>query len=91
MKVVYTEAALGDLEHIVDWLSANYPAIAPAVAQRIRRIVAHIALWPQAARRSAKRTGVHVVPLGRYPYKIFHRVTEDAVEILHIHHAAQQP
>jgi plasmid stabilization system protein ParE len=28
---------------------------------------------------------------GRYPYKIFYRVTDDRVEILHIHHAAQQP
>jgi hypothetical protein len=32
-----------------------------------------------------------VVPLGRYPYKIFYRVTNDTVEILHIHHAARRP
>jgi plasmid stabilization system protein ParE len=31
------------------------------------------------------------VPLGRYPYKIFYRVTEESVEILHVHHAARQP
>ena len=29
-----------------------------------------------------------VVPLVRYPYKMFYRVTPDAVEILYIHHAA---
>jgi toxin ParE1/3/4 len=91
MKVVYTKAALSDLEHIGHWLSTNYPAVAPAVAQRVRRVAAHLALWPEAAQRSTKRTGVRVIPLGRYPYKIFYRVTEDAVEILHIHHAAQQP
>jgi hypothetical protein len=34
---------------------------------------------------------VRVVPLGRYPYKIFYRVTKDAVEILHVHHAAREP
>jgi toxin ParE1/3/4 len=31
------------------------------------------------------------VPLGRYPYKIFYRVADDTVQILHIHHAAQPP
>ncbi len=42
-------------------------------------------------RASAHRPGVRVVPLGRYPYKIFYRVSGDAVEILHIHHAAREP
>ena len=91
MKVVYTEDALNDLDEIASWLIVNYPAIAPAVERRIRNVVAHIGRWPQSARRTATRPGVRVVPLGRYPYRIFYRVTDDAVEILHIHHAARQP
>ncbi len=31
------------------------------------------------------------MPLGHYPYKIFYRASADAVEILHIHHAARRP
>ena len=91
MKVVYTEEALKDLDAIADWLIAHYPTVAPAVERRIRSVVAHIAHWPESSRRSAKRPGVRAVPLGRYPYKIFYRVTDDTVEILHIHHAARQP
>jgi plasmid stabilization system protein ParE len=91
MKVVYTEEALKDLDAIADWLVVHYPAVAPAVERRIRNIVAHIARWPESSRRSAKRPGVRVVPLGRYPYKIFYRVTDDTVEILHVHHAARRP
>ena len=91
MKVLYTEAALSDLDRIVDWLSAYYPAIAPAVERRIRDVIAQIARWPESARRSARRAEVRVASIGRYPYKIFYRVTDDAVVILHIHHAAQQP
>jgi toxin ParE1/3/4 len=91
MKVVYTEEALEDLDAIADWLIAHYPTVAPAVERRIRSVVAHIAHWPESSRRSAKRPGVRAVPLGRYPYKIFYRVTDDTVEILHIHHAARQP
>jgi toxin ParE1/3/4 len=91
MKVVYTEEALQDLDAIADWLIAHYPTVAPAVERRIRSVVAHIARWPESSRRSAKRPGVRAVPLGRYPYKIFYRVNDDTVEILHIHHAARQP
>jgi plasmid stabilization system protein ParE len=91
MKVVYTEEALEDLDAIADWLIAHYPTVAPAVERRIRSVVEHIARWPESSRRSAKRPGVRAVPLGRYPYKIFYRVTDDTVEILHIHHAARQP
>jgi toxin ParE1/3/4 len=42
------------------------------------------------AHRAAGREGVRVVSLGHYPYKIFYRVTLDAVEILHIRHAARR-
>ncbi len=90
MKVVFTAAALQDLDEIADWLAAHYPTIAAAVERRVRMVVARIGRWPESARRSAKRPGVRVVPIGRYPYRIFYRITADTVEILHIHHAARQ-
>jgi toxin ParE1/3/4 len=91
MRVVYTDEALNDLAAIADWLTVRYPTVAPAVERRIRGVVAHIARWAASARSTSNRAGVRVVPLGRYPYKIFYRVTSDTVEILHIHHAARQP
>jgi toxin ParE1/3/4 len=91
MKVVYTDEALRDLDAIADWLIAHYPAVAPIVERRIRVVVAQIARWPESSRRSAGRSDVRVVSLGRYPYKIFYRITDDRIEILHIHHAARRP
>ncbi len=90
MKIVFTATAIHDLDEISNWLMRNYPSSAPAVERRIRAVVARISRWPQSARRSAKRPGVRVVPLGRYPYKIFYRVTPQAIEILHIHHTARR-
>ncbi len=69
----------------------HYPAVAPHVERRIRDVAARIGRWPESAPRSAEREGVRVMPVGRYFYRIFYRVTHDAVEILHIHHAARQP
>ena len=91
MKVVFTAAALRDLDQIAEWLTAHYPSIAPSVERRIRQIMAHLSRWPEGARRSAKRPSVRVIPVGKYPYKIFYRVTDEAVEILHVHHAAREP
>ena len=91
MKVVYTAAARQDLADIGNWLALHYPALAPAVERRIRIVVARIARWPESARLSAGHAGVRTVPVGQYPYRIFYRIADDAVEILHIHHAARQP
>ena len=63
----------------------------PSVEQRLKIVVGHLARWPESMRTSAHRPDVRVAPLGRYPYKIFYRVRADAVEILHIHHAAREP
>lgn len=91
MKVVYTDAALRDLDDITIWLTAHYHGLGAAVERRLRIVVAHIARWPDSMRPSAHRSGVRVALLGRFPYKIFYRVSGEAVEILHIHHAAREP
>ncbi len=90
MKVVYTTAALRDLIEISDWLIAHYPTIAPLVERRIRAAVDQISRWPESARRSAARADVRVALVGRYPYKIFYRLADETIEILHIHHAARR-
>jgi toxin ParE1/3/4 len=91
MKVVYTPAALHDVAAIADWLAVHYPAIAPLVERRIRAAVDQISRWPESARRSAARPNVRVALVGRYPYKIFYRLTDETIEILHVHHAAREP
>jgi toxin ParE1/3/4 len=90
MKVVYTDDALQDIDDILNWLAVNYPSVAPVVSQRIEATIARIAKWPQSARAVPVRSGIRAVPLGRYPYVVFYRITADVVEILHVHHAARQ-
>jgi plasmid stabilization system protein ParE len=91
MKVVWTDEALRDLEEITAYLLVHYPSVAPALEQRIRAVVARIGRWPESARRSAYRSGVRMVPLGRYPYNVFYRIADDRLEILHVHHSARRP
>jgi toxin ParE1/3/4 len=47
--------------------------------------------WPQSAEAVVQRPMVRAVPFIRYPYRLFYQVTGEAVEVLHIHHAARSP
>ena len=90
MRIVFTEEALRDLDAILDFIAAHYPAIASSFQQRLRTVLQRIGKWPKSAEEVEQRPGVRMVPLIRYPYKIFYQTTNDTVEILHVHHTSRQ-
>lgn len=72
--------------------AARYgPEVAETVGERLRYLVDQIGHEPESAPRIEGRPGVHVIPLIKYPYKIFYRITENAVRILHIRHTSGRP
>jgi len=89
MNVVFTAAAIDDLENIAAALANDYPEVAPIVQRRFDLVLARIARWPESARKVVGLPEVRVAPLVRFPYNIFYRVT-DRVEILHISHASRR-
>jgi toxin ParE1/3/4 len=91
MKLVYTQEALADLDAILEFISSHYPGVYAAFERRIRAVEARIGAWPESAPEVADRPGIRVVPLIRYPYKVFYRIENDVVEIIYVHHAARRP
>lgn len=91
MKIVFTETALSDLSQIFEFLASNYPTLVGPVEQRINSVLARLQDWPESARKVTQRTNVRVVPLIRYPYRIFYRITNEAIEIVHIRHTSRRP
>jgi plasmid stabilization system protein ParE len=92
MKVEYTNRAIADLRKVsADSRAAFGDAVGTALEARIRTVISHIAQHPEAAPRVVERPGMRVFPLIRYPYKIFYRVLDDRVRILHIRHTARRP
>jgi toxin ParE1/3/4 len=91
MKIEYSNRATADLRKVSADSRVFGAAVTAAVEARIRGIVSHIAEHPEAATRVAERPGVHVVPLIRYPCKIFYRLLEDRVRIIHIRHTSRRP
>jgi toxin ParE1/3/4 len=90
MKVRYRELALSNLDEIFRYLDQRSPGGARRVIDAIRATIDDVAQNPLSARRTSDPT-VRVNVVSRYGYKIFYSVETDAIEILHVRHAARPP
>jgi plasmid stabilization system protein ParE len=92
MKIDYSKQATLDLHKIgADSRRLYGDNVAAMLEARLRKVIEQIAQMPEGAPRVEDRNGVHVLPLIRFPYKIFYRVLPDRIRILHIRHAARRP
>lgn len=91
MKVVFTEAAARDLSDIETFVTRQYPEVASAFEAALRRLIAYISRWPSIGHAVEQRSVVRSMPVGRFPYKLFFRVHDGVIEVLHIHHMARRP
>jgi toxin ParE1/3/4 len=92
MKVEYSPRAIADLTRIGEQSRRTFgDAVAAALETYIRATVARIAVVPDGAQQVPQRPGVRVVPLVRYPFKIFYAVAGDTINVLHIRHSARRP
>jgi plasmid stabilization system protein ParE len=92
MRVEYSKRAVADLRKIgAYYRDSADPLAALAVERRIREVVARIGRSPKSAPPVINRSGLRVVLVLRYPYKIFYRVIGDVVRIVHIRHTARRP
>jgi toxin ParE1/3/4 len=89
MTVSYSRRARRDLEDILQYLSERSPGGAQNVSRSIAAAIETLADNPDIGIRTS-RPGVRVRLAVGYPYKVFYRVRDDAVEILHIRHGARQ-
>ena len=91
MKVEYSKRAAADLRKVSADSLAFGEKVAAAVELRIGEIVEQIRRRPESRPGIIQRPGVRVALLIRYPYKIFYRVLEGRVRILHIRHTSRRP
>lgn len=89
MRVVLTPKALRDLNAILAYTATHFPSALPTLERRLQASLRRIGAWPESAPTVTGRPGVRMVPLVRYPFRIFYRIAAERVEVLHIHHAAR--
>jgi plasmid stabilization system protein ParE len=90
MIVRFTRRAEADLEAIQGYLADRSPEGARKVGAALRRTLEVAANHPSGGAVTGRpQVLVRIVP--NYPYKIFYRVRDDSIDILHIRHSARRP
>ncbi|PYJ19617.1 MAG: hypothetical protein DME92_11915 [Verrucomicrobia bacterium] len=89
--VIYSEAALTDLEQITAFIAADNPDVAQRFANRLVDLAESLRSLPERGRPVKKWPGVRAVVLS--PYLIFYRFerAENKVEVLRFWHGARDP
>lgn len=88
MKVRYTLTALTELEEIFAHVVDRDGLTASRIVDRVKLISERLGEFPMIG-HAVDEPNVRLVPLGRFPYLVFYTLTDDAVVILHIRHAAR--
>jgi toxin ParE1/3/4 len=92
MKLVYSRRALADLDRIATYYASTAsPAIAASIGLKLVSVIDRICHAPESAPRVSQRSQVRVAAVVRYPFRIFYRLREDTIDILHIRHMSRQP
>jgi plasmid stabilization system protein ParE len=79
-----------DVEDILAYTAANFPSSLISLEARVRAVIARVAERPYSAQSVSNSPDVRVVPLIRYPFRIFYRIAHDQIEILHVHHSSRK-
>ena len=88
MRIRWTLEAADDLEQIWEYLRAHHPEFTAAT---IRRIYDDIRLLASAPRlgRIGREEDTRELLISGLPYIAVYRVKDEAIEVLHIFHGAQ--
>ena len=88
MRIRWTRAAAEDLEHIKDYLTEHDPHFAQSTVIELCDTIRSLSESPRRG-RLGREEGTRELVLLRLPYIVAHRIKEQAVEVLHIYHGAQ--
>ena len=92
MRVVFSRRALRNVDRILaDSRRVFGGTVADELERYISRQIEQIAHAPESAPRAFGRANVRALSLVRYPFRIFYRVREDALEIVHVRHTSRRP
>ena len=88
MRIRWTVPAADDLESIKNYLQQHYPQFAEPTVRTIYQRIRSLKTTPNQG-RPGQRTGTRELALTPLPYVVVYSLKAEAVEILHIHHGAQ--
>ena len=89
MRLVWTNAAVADLEQISDYLFENNPELAGTTIQSIFKSASVLKLFPRRGRPGRKESTRELV-LTHLPYLVVYEVVDQSVRVLRVLHGARR-
>jgi toxin ParE1/3/4 len=91
VRVRYTPRARRDLEAIYDYIDEHNPGAARAVKLAILRTAELLSDFPYLGAETDRSREFRGVVLTGYPYKIYYRIRNNEVCLVHIRDARRRP
>ncbi len=91
MRVRYTPRSRRDLEAIYAYIDQQNPVAARSVKRAIQHAVEFLAEFPHIGTVTDRSPEFRGVRPGRYPYRVYYRIRDDEVWIVHIRDMRRQP
>ena len=88
MQIRWTYAAAEDLEHIKEYLTEHHPQLAQSTVLELYETICSLKTSPRRG-RLGREEGTRELVLPPLPFIVVYRVKDEAIEVLHIYHGAQ--
>ena len=89
MQIVWTSAAVIDLEQISDYIFEKNPRLAATTIRRILESASESKLFPRLG-RTGRKEGTRELVLTQLPYLVVYEVSEQSVTVLRVLHGARK-
>lgn len=89
MKVIWSEQALLDVEHIRDYIAQDSPAYAQPFIERLLHATRNLPDFPQSGRPMPEANSPSIREVIHQGYRIIYRLRPDTIEIVMVAHGSR--
>jgi plasmid stabilization system protein ParE len=89
MKVIWSEGALLDLEHIRDYIAQDNPAYANVFVERLLKTTRHLPQFPESGRQMPEAKNPNIREVLYQAYRIVYRLSPELIEVIMVVHGSR--
>jgi len=89
MKVIWSDGALRDLEHIRDYIAQDNPAYANVFVERLLKTTRHLPQFPQSGRLMPEAKAPNIREVLYQGYRIVYRLSPELIEVVMAVHGSR--
>ena len=88
-KVIWSEGALLDLEHIRDYIALDNPAYANVFVERLLKTTRHLPQFPESGRLMPEAKTHNIREVIYQGYRIVYRLSPELIEVIMAVHGSR--